>query len=258
MTSGEMVRGLQQRAARAFPAEQVEDADGWWLRHAPGCAWWVGPVLPHGDAEPGELVRRVVRAEAFYRDRGAAAGFQITPSGCAEGLDDLLAARGYHRHGLVSLQMASTTRVKEATGLAALVSTGSLRVRLDDRATSDWLEVWGAVHGHGADLAAERDMLARVEPPSLYASAMIGEEVVAVGRSVVDTGWAGVFGMATLPGARGSGAATTVLGALAKWAAAHDAEHMYLQVERDNVVALHLYERRGFTEICRYHYRMTR
>jgi ribosomal protein S18 acetylase RimI-like enzyme len=30
---------------------------------------------------------------------------------------------------------------------------------------------------------------------------------------------------------------------------------MYLQVERDNAAAMHLYERAGFAEICRYHYR---
>ena len=47
MNSAGMVRGLQERAARAFPAEHVQDADGWQLRHAPGGAWWVCAVLPH-------------------------------------------------------------------------------------------------------------------------------------------------------------------------------------------------------------------
>jgi ribosomal protein S18 acetylase RimI-like enzyme len=51
-----------------------------------------------------------------------------------------------------------------------------------------------------------------------------------------DTGWAGVFGMATLPTARG-------------------ATRLYLQVECDNMAARRLYERAGFTELCRYRYR---
>ncbi len=42
-------------------------------------------------------------------------------------------------------------------------------------------------------------MLGRVQRPSAYASAMIGNGVVAVGRAVADDGWAGVSGMATLP-----------------------------------------------------------
>jgi hypothetical protein len=54
-----------------------------------------------------------------------------------------------------------------------------------------------------------------VERPGTYACAVIGDDVVAVGRAVADAGWAGVFGMATLPEARGQGAARSVLSALA-------------------------------------------
>jgi ribosomal protein S18 acetylase RimI-like enzyme len=99
-------------------------------------------------------------------------------------------------------------------------------------------------------------MLDRVRRPSAYATAMIGDDVVAVGRAVADTGWAGVFGMATLPEARGKGAARNVLAALADWAGTRDAGCMYLQVESDNVPALRLYDRTGFSEICGYHYRI--
>ena len=247
-SSPEMVRGLQERAARALPAEQVEVVDGWWLRHAPSCAWWVGTVLPHGAARPGELVRRVALAEEFYAARAAAARFQISPPACPERLDAVLAKRGYHRQSLASLQVASTARVLEQ------VPAGSLRVRLDDRPARAWFEVWHAVHGHG-DSRAERDMLGRVQRPCAYACVMIGDDVVAVGRAVADTGWAGVFSMATLPQARGKGAARTVLAALAGWAGTHEAGRMYLQVERDNMPALRLYERTGFSEICGYHYR---
>jgi GNAT superfamily N-acetyltransferase len=149
----------------------------------------------------------------------------------------------------MSLQVASTARVLEQE------PTGSLRVRLDGRPTRAWFEIWHAVHGHGGDSRCEWDMLGRVERPCAYACAMIGEDVVAVGRAVADTGWAGVFGMATRPEARGKGAGRNVLGALADWAGAHEAGHMYLQVERDNIPALRLYERMGFSELCGYHYR---
>ncbi|WP_442945929.1 GNAT family N-acetyltransferase [Nonomuraea sp. LPB2021202275-12-8] len=242
------VRGLQERTARALPPEHVEDAGGWWLRHAPSCAWWIGTVLPHGDAGPGELARRVAAAEEFYAGRGAVARFQISPGACPEGLDAFLAERGYLRQSPVSLQVAPTARVLERA------RAGSLRVRLADRPTRAWFESWHAVNG--GDSRSEWDLLGRVERPAAYATAMIGGDVVAVGRAVADTGWVGVFGMATLPEARGRGAARTVLAALARWADAHRAEHMYLQVERDNLAAIRLYERMGFGEICGYHYRI--
>lgn len=250
MSGPETVRGLQERAARAFPAEQVKDVEGWWLRHAPGYAWWVRAVLPHREAaRPGELVRRVAEAEDFYAGHGAAARFQISPGACPEGLDTVLATRGYRRQGMMSLQVAKTARVLER------VPAGALRVRSDHRPTHAWLEIWHAVHGRGADSHSERDMLDRVARPCLYACAMIGDDVVAVGRAVADTGWTGVFGMATLPSARGKGAAGTVLAELAGWAATQEADRMYLQVERDNEPALRLYDQAGFREICAYHYR---
>ncbi|WP_344971739.1 GNAT family N-acetyltransferase [Salinactinospora qingdaonensis] len=249
MSSSEMVRGVQERAARALPAEYVADMDGWWLRHAPRCSWWIGTVLPHGEVEQDALVRRVVAAEKFYAAHGAAARFQITPPACPEALDTVLAQRGYRRQGSLSLQTASTVHVLEQA------PTGAPRVRLDGQPSRAWFEVWHAVQGHSGDARGEWDMLTRVQRPSAYARAVIGGDVVTVGRAVVDTGWAGVFGMASLPDARGKGAARSVLAALADWAAGHRANRMYLQVERDNSPALRLYERVGFSEVCRYHYR---
>ncbi|MDQ1647248.1 MAG: hypothetical protein QOJ50_3432 [Cryptosporangiaceae bacterium] len=96
-----------------------------------------------------------------------------------------------------------------------------------------------------------------MELPSAYARAMAGDEVVAVGRAVADTGWAGLFGMATIPRARGTGAARTVLAALATWANTQRADRLYLQAARDNTAALRLYARAGFTELAAYHYRVS-
>ncbi|GAA1799047.1 GNAT family N-acetyltransferase [Planosporangium flavigriseum] len=258
MTSPELIRGLQERAARALPAERVEDAEGWWLRHAPRCSWWVGTVLPHRTAGPGELTRRVVGAERFYAAHGTVARFQISPGVCPDGLDTLLAERGYCPESPASLQVATDAQVLDRLLGSDRPPSDALRVEVDDRPTRAWFDAWYAVHGHGGDPRTEWDLLERVARPSGYARAMDGDDVVAVARAVADTGWAGVFGMATLPRARGKGAARRVLAALASWAGTHRADRLYLQVERDNVPALRLYELAGFTEICAYHYRTAR
>src|SRR3954469_20591084 len=98
-------------------------------------------------------------------------------------------------------------------------------------------------------------MLARIPCPSACASALSGGRVVAVGRGVLDDGWVGVFGMATLPEARRTGAARAILAALAGWAAERSAEGVYLQVEGDNAPALSLYESAGFAPAAAYSYR---
>ncbi|MDA0567814.1 hypothetical protein LG943_26335 [Streptomonospora sp. S1-112] len=169
------VRGLQERAARALPAARVERRGGWWLRHAPGCSWWVGTVLPHGgaDDDPGDLERRVVEAEEFAAARGAAACFQITPTACPAALDGLLAERGYARSaGSMSLRAAPTAHVRAAipappapvsdstVSRRAHVEGAPPAVRVADRPGDDWFAVWPSVLGAEAG--------PRAEPPPHY------------------------------------------------------------------------------------------
>lgn len=248
--SPQLVRKLQERAARAFPAEHVESVDGWLLRRSSGSAWWVRSVLPHADADREELGRRVLRVERFYAEHDTPARFQISPGACPEALDAVLAERGYRREGPMSLQVAPTAHIAERT------ASGSLPVRLDEGPTREWFQVWHAAHEMSGDGQAEWDMLHRVDQPSAYVGATIGDRVVAVGRVVADDGWAGLFGMATVPQARGRGAGRSVLAALAMWAAARGTDRLYLQVECDNAAAWGLYQGAGFAEVSRYHYRV--
>jgi N-acetylglutamate synthase len=263
----DLVRGLQERTTRGFPATYTRDVDGWLLRAAPDCAWWVGTTLAHRVVRPGGLLRRVVEAEEFYAGHGAVPRFQVSPGVSPHALDAVLAERGYRRQSPMSIQVASTARVRQLTSAAPvrqpapaapvpqLASTGELRLRVDDRPTRAWFDGWCAITGRSNGSQPEWDLLARVAPPAAYVSALGGDGVIAVGRAVAETGWAGVFGMGTLPEARGKGAARAVLGALADWAATHGADHMYLQVERANLPARRLYERTGFSDMCGYHYR---
>ncbi|WP_436531344.1 GNAT family N-acetyltransferase [Actinoplanes sp. HUAS TT8] len=238
-----IIAALQERAARALPAEFGERVDGWWLRAAPSCSWWVGTTLPHGD---GSLADRVDGAEKFYRRYGIDARIQISPGASPSGLDELLAGRGYRRGGRLSLQTAATASV-----LARSTAGRSPEVRVDDAPSREWFAVWHEIHGQDG----EWELLGRVDRPSAYASVVVGGDVVAVGRAVADDGWAGLFGMATLPAARGRGAAGAILDALAGWAVEQRAGNMYLQVEAGNGAATRLYGRAGFREICAYHYR---
>jgi GNAT superfamily N-acetyltransferase len=235
-----------------LPAEHVEHIGGWWLRRSASSSWWMGTVLPHGEAGRGELPDLISAAERFYAGSGGATTFQISPGACPADLDVTLAERGYRRHTPMSLQTASTVDVQ------AQARPNCLSIGLNETATNEWFDVWYAVHGQGSDPRIEWDMLSRVTAPSAYAGAVQEGDVIAVGRAVADAGWAGVFAMATLPEARGRGAARGVLAALADWANAQGAGAMYLQVESDNHPARHLYDSAGFSEECGYHYRSRR
>ncbi|WP_202925935.1 GNAT family N-acetyltransferase [Goekera deserti] len=231
---------LLDRAADALPAAEEQVRHGWRLRHAGEGPWWSGATLAHGGVPDAGLASGVAAVEAFYADRAAPALVQVCP-GCPSGLDGELAGRGWRRHGSTLLQVAGVS----ADPPRQVLAHGS------EQPTAAW---W-AVRGPDADVAAERRALARVTAPSWYVTAHLDGGPVAVGRAVADRGWAGVFGMATLPAARRRGAGRAVLAALAGWAAARGCRGLYLQVEERNAAAGRLYARAGFGTLARYHYR---
>ena len=244
MHDEEPVAALQERAARATPAAVQERHGGDWLRHTDSpTTWWAGAALLHGSGRDVEAA--LARAERFYAARGAPARVQVCPA-CPPDLDAALAARGWVRSGDVSLQTARTAQVADRPP--------AVDVALSASPTPAWAELLVQAQGAG-DAAAEQRLLERVELPSAYATAHLDGRPVAVARVVVDTGWAGVFGTATLERARSRGAATSLLAALARWSAEHGCEGLYLQVTCDSAAALALYRRAGFAERCRYHYR---
>jgi N-acetylglutamate synthase len=164
----DLVRRLQERATRAFPALRLEQLDGWWLRHADGSAWWAGSVLPHRDVAPAELPDRIRRVEEFYAGHGARARFQISPGACPADLDGALAARGYRTDSPMSLRAAATARVLDR------LPTGEPGIEVDDQPTDGWF-------------GTERDMLRRVSRPSGYASVLVGAELILTGGTAART-----------------------------------------------------------------------
>lgn len=243
------VRDLQERAARAVPATVQESTDGCWLRYTDSpTTWWAGAALVHGAHQAQDLGSRIAVAEEFYTAHGARARFQVCPA-CPPDLDHELAVRGYRWCGAMSLQVCTTGH------LARHLSAPALCVDLADHPDSEWFDLLMTAQGLGGDPDAEWRLLQRVEQPCTYARAHVSGRPVAVGRAVADTGWVGVFGMATLPGARHQGAAGAVLARLAEWAGRQGCSHMYLQVTHDSTAALAFYRGAGFEEACTYHYR---
>lgn len=241
-------RGLLDYAANALPAAGEERIRGWRLRHTDSSMWWTGAVLAHAAEVPEALAERICATERFYAVRDASARFQICPA-CPPALESALDQRGYKAHSPMSLRVAAPRQIADRLPMR------SVQVLLDDGPDGDWFQIWRAVNVPDGDPAAELRLFHRIDRPSGYATALIDDEPVAVGLAVAEGDWTGVFGMATLPTARGNGAGKAVLAALARWAADQDAAHTYVQVDRHNDAALELYERAGFTRAFDYHYR---
>jgi GNAT superfamily N-acetyltransferase len=128
-------------------------------------------------------------------------------------------------------------------------------VRVDTTLNRDWLTVLSATSRPGADLKHETRFLRRVDGPHAYVTVFAAGQPVGIGRVAADSGWTGVFSMATIPKMRRRGIARQVLSAMASWADTQNAPQLYLQVEQSNEAARRLYEAAGFRQVATYHYR---
>lgn len=239
------VGGLVERAARALPATSERREAGWWLRYTDTDAWWSGAVLAHGRHE--RLVHRVEAAERFYARHDAPTRFQICPD-CPPALDGCLDARGYTWESPVILMTA------DAVG-SLVQGDASWTVRVEPDVRPPWLQVRGAMSAHEPDPVQQARLLAQVAGPQAFVTVLAEDRPVGIGRAVADSGWTGVFDIATTPSARGRGVARVVLATLARWATEHAASRLYLQVEQSNAGGRRLYERNGFRALAGYHYR---
>jgi GNAT superfamily N-acetyltransferase len=237
---------LEELAHRAWPPLRERSLDGWVLRESAGSSRRGNSVWAHGEV--AELPAAIRAVERFYGQAGLPPTFQITPVARPAALHEALDAAGYDDGGPTDVCVADLAGLR-AAGLRP-------RTRRAERPDESWLGLAGEVLTTFAEQrVGSLAVLARLTLPALYVTAVVDGTPVAVGRGVLDGTWLGIYSMATLPAARGHGAARAVLDQLADWAGGLGAERAYLQVEQVSTAARRLYARLGFRPVYRYTYR---
>ncbi|CAO5172553.1 N-acetylglutamate synthase [Frankia sp. AiPs1] len=246
-----LARELELIAHRAWPPLHAAELGGWTLRASAGASRRGNSVWAHGDVS--DLPAALAAVAGFYAEAGLPPMFQLTPVSRPAGLPAALDAAGYDDTGPTDVCAASVDALIWADGSLSRSALGVASCGVPD---DDWLRVAGQVL---ATFGAQRDgtlaVLRDLSLPTTYVTASIDGVPVAVGRGVADGRWLGIYSMATLPAARGQGAARRIVASLASWAAARDITQAYLQVEEVSTVARRLYAELGFRPVYRYSYR---
>ena len=237
------VADLERLAARTWRGLEEERHGDWLLRAGGGFSGRANSVLVVGDP-PTDLPTAVTAVTRWYAARGARPMAQV-PSPGSQAADEALAAAGWARGDdnlVLTAPLAGWPRPSVPVDLA----------RQPDDA---WLT---AYRYRGAALPpVARDVLTRADD-AVFAAVRIdpGPAPAAVARGVVVDGWLVVTAVTVDDAWRRRGLATAVMAALGSWARERGGHSCLLQVAGDNAGALALYERLGFTEHHRYHYRL--
>jgi ribosomal protein S18 acetylase RimI-like enzyme len=239
---------LQEVAGRGWPgletARLEAPAEPWALRAGRGFTRRANSALPMGPAprgRGGDFDVTVGQLREWYAARGLTALVQAVEGSPAAAE---LEARGWTAGGHAVLRTAPVS------ALSAADRAGMGGVSLERAPSADWLHRYGKV--------SDRETAAAVlsAGPSVWFASVPGEDgCAAIGRCVVDGRWAGFAAIEVAPEARRRGLAATVMAALAERAAEEGADLGYLQVEAENEAAGRLYDKLGFAEHHRYHYR---
>lgn len=228
---------IEARAARAVPAAEAVEQNGWLLRATPGSSRKrASSALPLPGA-----AHELDAVAAFYRARGLRPIVQLAPLEALGALDAALAARGWQAVSPTDVLVADAAAVAVAVRPAAGVAVALDAAPAASPAPGAAVALDGAPTGAGVRARA---------------AATLDGLPAGGGVAVADAGWSGLFAIETAPEARRRGVARTLVAALARWSAANGCDRLYLQVEADNAPAQALYRALGFTRSHGYHYRV--
>lgn len=240
----EFVDRLERAAYRAWPPQETEKYDGWTLRFSEGFSRRVNSVDARGPSSV-DVAAKVSECRGRYAARGLPLLFRVTPTS-EPTIDRLLAGLGFTNEAI--------TRVATALLLAGPTPANGV---VEPAPTERWIE--HQLRFAGVDRVLVDPwlrMLDRVPDPAGFASVRDERgEIMAVGVGVVVGSFLGVFEVVTDPQKRRRGGAIALMATLDAWGARLGARHAFLQVMVDSHAATALYDRLGFTEAYRYHYR---
>ena len=222
---------IERIAFEAVGAATKIELDGWILRHDPGSpVRRRNSVLPLQHLGTRSLQQKIRAAEDFYRSRDLPPRFQVSRFSEPQTLERALLQAGYVQEALTWVMTKELTEP---------CSASHHQVRIEELPDEAWIRTAKAVSGGFCQAPSPGASVA-------YGSLEFGREVLSVGIGFLQGPWLGIFGMGTLPRARGLGFAACVLQEICSWGHIRGALRAYLQVEDANSPAQRLYFKQGF------------
>jgi N-acetylglutamate synthase len=213
-----------------------EPLGDWTLRAAGGFTGRANSC--HAVGDPG-----VPMPAAAERIIGYAAAHRIPPmTMVVDGSPEEQALRGL---GWVDTYVPTEVLVARLADVLGERSTPD-GVRLTETLEDLWLAAYARSRPQPPDPTVVHRIL-EGHPPRAFAAVVPARgSAVAIGRGHVHEAWLGVAAVWVDPQHRRRGLATAIMTALGHWAARRGARYVYVQVDRENDVALTAYQRLGF------------
>jgi N-acetylglutamate synthase len=238
-----VVQACEERLVNVWPAVSTMLMEGWVVRFANGYSGRANSAsaVVAGARMPGDLLDTI---EGLYRKAGLNPSVRVTPLADSSA-EPLLVNRGYRIKDESRMMILSLDRYREVWA--------DPRVRLERGPTRAWLD---GVCSHQEPSKRSPDHLfaivGQLRVPAAFATLDVDGKAIGFAMCAIDRGWAEIGSVMLDPTYRGQGLGRIPVDALLAWAAREGAAHAFLQVDQTNRVAVRLYSRQGFTDLCGY------
>ena len=245
MSDRALIQALETRLVNAWPAFEIEVADGWLLRFAEGYSKRANaatPLMADSRLDDG-LVEHILGA---FEARGIDPCFRLTGME-ASGADAALSERGFVAY---DPSLCMTAAIEPDLD-------GDEAVEIEPVAKPDWIEA--AARAYGGD-KSNHDILGRIvrriREPAAFATLNLDGQAAAWGFAVAERGFVGLYDIVVAPDLRGLGLGRRLVSSLMAWGREAGAARAYLQMRESNEVAGALYASLGFATAYRYTHRI--
>ncbi|MGH7044889.1 MAG: GNAT family N-acetyltransferase [Stellaceae bacterium] len=236
---------VEEACLNAWPAPRQILLGGWLLRFGGGLTRRANSANPLAGPRR-EDTALVAQCQRLYRQHRQPTIFRLSTL-IDDTIDAQLAAMGYRSEGLSLVLHA---------GIGALRAHHDPQVRLLSRPSLQWFAAMAALQRHSAAEASRyRRIVRHLAVPAAFAAVADGDGIAALAYGAVHDGLICYQSVVTDPQRQRRGYAGRLIMALAAWGAEHGGAGACLEVEATNAPARALYQKLGFTELYRYHYR---
>jgi len=241
------MRLLEELQMNAYPSLQTMLYDGWVLRFADGYTNRANSINPIYQSLEN-IDEKIDKCEIIFRKENLKPMYRITPFVYPSNLDELLENRGYEKIRQTSIRTLDLSSIMEPTINSIITSSEPDHLWFDNYCEFN--------NVNERNRSNYKKMLGNLIPDKFFTSLLVNNEVIACGMGVIENGFMALFSITVSEQYRNNGYGTQLLINMLKEGKASGAKTAYLQVMLDNIPALQLYNRLGFKEEYKYHYRV--
>ncbi|WP_028399823.1 GNAT family N-acetyltransferase [Ectobacillus panaciterrae] len=239
---------IEELAANAWPAYIQQTLGQWRLRATFGITERANSVYTVGNIPNNDNWLQIV--EEFYQSRSIHPCFYVSDASPSD-LDGILEGKGYKKLDECFMMTAECAEIMDRVERNNRFTTKFI-LEADDAWIHEFILLGGFTlerhHAYSCIFSA-------IPFPKAFARIYENGETIGLGTVVVENGWACISNIVVHPAHQRKGVAAQLIRHLTEWAQKKGANGMYLQVIKNNIPAVTLYNKLGFVPISRHHYR---